>query len=187
MDGVPNVRACVEPVRDGMTVRAQHAWPSLEHDVFAVFDRLHGLLPVGFYYKTFIHPRWLWPTYEAVLKRLAGLGEVPSPGEPPGAYEREHAFTDVAVAGGGPAGMAAALEAARAGARVVLVDDQPGLGGHLLAHARRLRVTAGRAGRSRRRSRRTWRPSRGSGSWEARASSACTRTGCWGSCRAAAS
>jgi sarcosine oxidase subunit alpha len=138
VDGIPNVRACVEPVRDGMRVRTQHAWPSVERDVFAVFDRLHRLLPVGFYYKTFIHPRPLWPAYEAVLRRLAGLGEINYPDEPPGEYEREHAFTDVAVVGGGAAGMAAALEAARAGARVVLVDDQPRLGGRLLWRVRPL-------------------------------------------------
>jgi sarcosine oxidase subunit alpha len=145
VDDVPNVRACVEPVREGMRVRSQHAWPSLEWDVFAVFDRLHRLLPVGFYYKTFIHPTRLWPVYEYVLKHLAGLGELTCPDEPPGDYEREHLFADVAVAGGGPAGMAAALEAARAGARVVLADDQPGLGGALLTRTRPL--ADGRSGR----------------------------------------
>jgi sarcosine oxidase subunit alpha len=136
VDGVPNVRACIEPARPGLRVRSQHAWPSLERDLFAVFDRLHPLLPVGFYYKTFIHPRRLWPTYERVLKRLAGLGEITFPSEPPGEYEREHLFADVAVAGGGAAGMTAALEAAAAGAAVVLVDDQPRLGGRLLARVR---------------------------------------------------
>jgi sarcosine oxidase subunit alpha len=129
VDGVPSVRACVEPVREGMQVRPQHAWPSLEHDVLRVFDRLHRVLPVGFYYKTFIHPRALWPAYERVLRTFAGLGELAGPGEPPGHYEREHAFTDVAVIGGGVAGMAAALEAAGAGRAVVLVDDQPRPGG----------------------------------------------------------
>ncbi len=137
VDGVPNVRACTEPVRPGLKVRPQHAWPSLERDVFAVFDKLHRLLPVGFYYKTFIRPRRLWPAWEQVLKHLAGLGEIEFPGEPPGEYEREHLFTDVAVVGGGPAGMEAALEAADAGASVVLVDDQPRLGGSLLTRPRR--------------------------------------------------
>jgi sarcosine oxidase subunit alpha len=136
VDGVPNVRACTEPVRQGMRVRPQHAWPSLERDVMAVFDRLDWLLPVGFYYKTFIHPRRLWPTYERVLRHLAGLGEIPVPHEPAGDYERAHLFADVAVVGGGAAGMAAALEAAQAGASVVLVDDQPQLGGRLLIETR---------------------------------------------------
>jgi sarcosine oxidase, subunit alpha len=129
VDGVPNVRACVQVVLPGMRVRSQHAWPSLEWDVFRVFDRLHRLLPVGFYYKTFIHPRALWPTYERILRTFAGLGELPGFDEPAGEYDREHVFADVAVVGGGPAGMAAALEAARVGASVVLIDDQARLGG----------------------------------------------------------
>ena len=37
--------------------------------------------------------------------------------------------TEVAVVGGGPAGMAAAIAAAEAGARVTLVDDNAQLGG----------------------------------------------------------
>jgi sarcosine oxidase subunit alpha len=136
VDGIPNVRACLEPARPGMRVRPQHAWPSLERDAFAVFDKLHRLLPVGFYYKTFIHPRRLWPVYERVLKSLAGLGTITVPDEPAGHYERTHLFADVAVVGGGASGMAAALEAARAGVSVVLVDDGPRLGGALLARVR---------------------------------------------------
>ncbi len=129
VDGVPNVRACVEPLREGQRVEPQHAWPSLEWDALAILDRLHFLFPVGFYYKTFIHPRRLWPAYERVLRWFAGLGRISFPEEPPGEYERAHLFADVAVVGGGAAGMAGALEAARWGASVVLVDDQPELGG----------------------------------------------------------
>src|SRR5262245_30044478 len=129
VDGVPNVRACTEQLRAGQRVAAQHAWPSLEHDALAVVDKLGFLLPVGFYYKTFIHPRRLWPTYERMLRACAGLGRITFPGEPEGDYEHANLFADVAVVGGGAAGMAAALEAARAGARVTLVDDQAELGG----------------------------------------------------------
>jgi sarcosine oxidase subunit alpha len=136
LDGTPNVRACLEPAREGARVRSQHAWPSLDRDVLEVFDRLDRLLPVGFYYKTFIRPRRLWPTYERLLRTAAGLGEITFPGEPPGHYEREHLFADIAVVGGGAAGLAAALEAARWSARVVLVDDQPRLGGRLLVQTR---------------------------------------------------
>ncbi|MFQ5520101.1 MAG: 2Fe-2S iron-sulfur cluster-binding protein, partial [Candidatus Methylomirabilia bacterium] len=131
VDGTPNVRTCVEPVRQGMTVRGQHAWPSLERDLFAGFDKLDRLLPVGFYYKTFIHPTWLWPTYEKVLRHLAGLGRLDTTREPEGHGEHLHLVTDLAVVGGGPAGIAAALEAARLGVEVLLIDDEPTLGGHL--------------------------------------------------------
>ena len=138
VDGIPNVRACTEPLRDGQRVAPQHAWPSVEWDALAVLDRLHFLFPVGFYYKTFIHPRRLWPTYERVLRACAGLGRITFPGELPGDYERAYLFADVAVVGGGAAGMGAALETARAGASVVLVDDQLDLGGRWQFHTRSL-------------------------------------------------
>jgi sarcosine oxidase subunit alpha len=135
VDGVPNVRACVEPVRPGAVARSQHAWPSLEHDFQAVFDHFDPFLPVGFYYKTFMRPKWLWPHYETVLRHLAGLGRIDITREPHEHTELVHLHTPVAVIGGGPAGMSAALEAARLGVEVILVDEQPKLGGHLQWHA----------------------------------------------------
>ena len=47
-------------------------------------------------------------------------------------YDATHVHADVVVAGAGPAGLAAALTAARAGARVVLLDEQSEAGGALL-------------------------------------------------------
>ncbi|MFC9557950.1 (2Fe-2S)-binding protein, partial [Rhodococcus sp. NPDC056960] len=47
-------------------------------------------------------------------------------------YDATHVHTDLLVAGAGPAGLAAALTAARAGARVVIVDEQNEAGGALL-------------------------------------------------------
>src|SRR5262249_30419396 len=73
VDGTRNVRTCTEPIRAGMVVRSQHAWPSLDRDALVAFDTLAGWLPVGFYYKTFIHPTFAWPWYEHVLRHLAGL------------------------------------------------------------------------------------------------------------------
>src|SRR4029078_12713457 len=122
VDGVPNVRACVQPVRRGAVVRSQHAWPSLESDAQGILDRLDSLLPVGFYYKTFMRPRWLWPTYEKVLRHLAGLAVCYPTREPEVHTDVIHAHPDIAVVGGGPAGMSASLEAARLGAEVILVD-----------------------------------------------------------------
>ncbi|MBI4220470.1 MAG: (2Fe-2S)-binding protein [Chloroflexi bacterium] len=135
VDGIPNVRACTETARDGMHVRGQNAWPSVRSDALAVFDRFDRLLPVGFYYKTFIRPRWLWPLYEGVLRRLAGLGRINSESRPELHPRKRHLHCDVTIIGGGPAGCLAALEAAAAGSRVVLVDDQPRLGGHLRLQA----------------------------------------------------
>jgi sarcosine oxidase subunit alpha len=121
------------PVEAGMAVRSQNAWPSLTHDVMAVFDRLDRFLPVGFYYKTFIRPRAMWPAYERVLRRAAGLGAIdPDPHrfQVP-YYDKQYRHAEVTIVGGGPAGMSAALESAERGARVVLIDENPELGGHL--------------------------------------------------------
>jgi sarcosine oxidase subunit alpha len=51
----------------------------------------------------------------------------------PDHYEKANAFCDVLVIGGGPTGLAAALAAARSGARVILCDEDFRLGGRLLA------------------------------------------------------
>jgi sarcosine oxidase subunit alpha len=136
VDGTPNVRACTTVIESGMTVRSQNAWPSLGFDLLSISDRLDRLMPVGFYYKTFIRPRRLWPLYERVLRRAAGLGRVDVSALPDLHPRKRHLHCDVAVVGGGPVGCIAALEAAGAGARVVLVDDQDRLGGHLRFRSR---------------------------------------------------
>ena len=125
-----------EPVRAGMRVRPQNAWPSVERDAFSLIDKLDRLLPVGFYYKTLIHPRFVWPIAEQVLRRIAGLGEIDYRAEPKKIADHQYRHTDVAVVGGGPAGLSAACEAARVGAHVTLIDDQPTLGGHLRTQTR---------------------------------------------------
>ncbi len=130
----PNVRAGHRLVRDGMDVRSQDTWPSLQFDVKAANDLVARFLPAGFYYKTFMRPAWLWPAYERVLQRFAHGGEI-SPAaaaeDPDPRYDHRHCHPDVLVAGGGPAGMAAAVAAARTGAAVMLVEEEHALGGHL--------------------------------------------------------
>ena len=135
VDGIPNVRTCITPVRDEMKVKAQNAYPSLETDWLSITQRFDWLMPVGWYYKTFTHPA-MWHAAEPVIRRVAGLGEVLSSET----REYEHAWmhADTAVIGGGWAGMQAAVAAAARGEQVVLVDDQPALGGQ-----RRYRKHAG--------------------------------------------
>ncbi|HKI35444.1 MAG TPA: 2Fe-2S iron-sulfur cluster-binding protein [Gemmataceae bacterium] len=132
VDGRPNVRTCTEPARQGQIVRGQNAWPGLQFDLLRVFDKLDAFLPVGFYYKRFHKPRWLWPVFERVVRHVAGLGRIDVHDVPDLETEVEHLHTEVCVVGGGPAGLAAAAEAASAGADVLLLDRQPRLGGHLL-------------------------------------------------------
>jgi sarcosine oxidase, subunit alpha len=134
VDGDPGVRACTEPAREGMRVRHLNATPSLDRDALRAVETLGGpFTPPGFYYKTFKRPRRLWPLYERMLRRAAGLGRAPEPRTERKwrtDYRRRHA--DVLVVGGGRAGMAAATRAAQLDADVVLVDEGPEPGGRLL-------------------------------------------------------
>ncbi len=126
----PNVRAGHRLAVDGMQVTAQTGWPSLRYDARSGMDRLSRFLPPGFYYKTFMGPRRLQEQYQRVLRRFGAGGQVSRPLQPH-PPEKRFAHPDVLVAGGGPAGMAAALAAAEAGASVMLVEEEHQLGGHL--------------------------------------------------------
>ena len=131
VDGTPNVRICTAPAEAGLVVKTQNAWPSVKFDILSIFDRFHRFMPVGFYYKMMYKPRWMWPIWEKVIRRIAGLGSVDHKRGAEGTYDKVNQFCDVAVVGGGWAGLHAAVEAARAGLSVTIIDDQPDLGGHL--------------------------------------------------------
>jgi sarcosine oxidase subunit alpha len=133
VDGEPTVRACVTPVEPGMAVNHLNAWPSLDRDFLHLVGRLTpGFgMQVGFYYKTFIHPRKAWPLYEKVLRNAAGLGRLDPAHRRSERYDKVHRHVDVLVLGGGEAGLEAAAEAAEAGRHTALVDEGLALGGHL--------------------------------------------------------
>ena len=131
----PNLRAPQIEIYDGLVASSQNRFPSLAFDLGEVNDLASPLIPSGFYYKTFMWPKRGWMTYERVIRRMAGLGRAPD-GPDPDSYEHCHAHCDVLVAGGGAAGLAAALAAGRAGARVILADEQAELGGWLLSEGK---------------------------------------------------
>ena len=126
----PNVRACRRPVEAGLKVSSQNVWPRLDFDLMAWLSLGDFFMPVGFYYKTFIRPRALWPLYEQVIRSLAGLGRVHLDSIH-GSFLKEYLHYDVVVVGGGPSGLEAALAAADSELRVAIFDENPSLGGHL--------------------------------------------------------
>jgi len=128
----PNLRATQVELFDGLVARSQNNWPRLDFDLQAASNAAARLLPAGFYYKTFMWPANFWPFYERIIRRMAGMGRAPDATDPD-RYDKKHHHCDVLVVGAGPAGLAAALAAGRAGARVVIADEGAALGGELLS------------------------------------------------------
>ncbi|WP_439521901.1 sarcosine oxidase subunit alpha family protein [Marivita sp.] len=127
----PNQRATTTEIFHGLTATSQNHWPSLNYDVGIVNNTLSRFLSAGFYYKMFIHPRPFWKhIYEPFIRHSAGLGKAPDKdARDADRYEHFYAFTDVLVIGGGVAGLQSALTAARAGAKVLLLEQTAQLGG----------------------------------------------------------
>ena len=139
----PNTRATVVELYEGLQATSQNRWPSLTFDALSINAALAPVLAAGFYYKTFMWPAAFWEKlYEPMIRRAAGLGRAPCAPDPDH-YETVHAHCDVLVIGGGPGGLAAALAAGRAGARVILVDEDARLGGRLLAERRWIGAMSG--------------------------------------------
>jgi sarcosine oxidase subunit alpha len=125
---VPTCRAPIVRLREGLEARSQNCWPSVNFDLGRVIDLTHGLWPAGFYNKTFKWPSWHF--WEGLVRRSAGLGR-PLTGPDPDHYEQVNAHCDLLICGGGPAGLLAALNAGRAGLRVILADQADEFGGVL--------------------------------------------------------
>ena len=128
----PNTKATVVELYEGLEAQSQNRWPSLQHDFLSLNQLGGSMLVAGFYYKTFMGPtRKAWMLYEHFIRKAAGLGAA-SKDPDPDRYEKSNLFCDVLIVGAGPAGLAAALAAARTGARVVLADENADAGGALL-------------------------------------------------------
>ena len=130
----PNLKATTVELEPGLSARAQNCWPSLRVDMGEVNDLLSPFLAAGFYYKTFMGPvagTRVWMACEHFIRQAAGLGAA-SPLPDPDLYDQTHAHCDVLIAGGGPAGLAAAAEAADSGLDVILADQDFALGGDML-------------------------------------------------------
>ncbi|MCR9136100.1 MAG: sarcosine oxidase subunit alpha family protein [Alphaproteobacteria bacterium] len=123
-------------LRDGLDARSVNCWPSPHFDLMGINQLFSRFIPAAFYYKTFMWPNW--HLFEPHIRRAAGLASAPDALLHQGLYETRHGHCDILVVGAGPAGLTAALAAARAGARVMLVDDQMQAGGSLSGLAENL-------------------------------------------------
>ncbi|MBV7563325.1 sarcosine oxidase subunit alpha [Pseudomonas sp. sia0905] len=130
---IPNVRATQQALYQNLTATSTNGWPSVNTDLMGILGKVGGgMMPPGFYYKTFMYPQNLWLTYEKYIRKAAGLGRSPKENDPD-IYDYMNQHCDVLVVGAGPAGLAAALAAGRSGARVILADEQEEFGGSLLS------------------------------------------------------
>jgi sarcosine oxidase subunit alpha len=129
VDGRPSVRSCQVPVRDGLVGRSEHAWPSVDRDVFGWLDVGSRLIAPTFYHHRFLRPRALRQRYLDVIRGFGGRGRLPTVRGPvpsvAGRVARE-IEVDVLVVGGGRSGVAAAGAAAASGASVLLVEAVAG-------------------------------------------------------------
>ena len=141
----PNTRATTAELFDGLVAKSQNRFPSLKFDAMAINDRFSNFLTAGFYYKTFMWPAALWEKlYEPIIRKAAGLGSL-SLQDDPDVYDKGFLHCDLLIIGGGPAGLAAALRAGRAGASVILADEDYIFGGRLNAETFAVGMQTGQA------------------------------------------
>ena len=138
----PNVRATTQELYEGLVASGQNAYPDVNFDLGAVSGLLGRFFAAGFYYKTFIGLppfEWgkgtkAWMFYEKIIRKAAGMG-IASRLPDPDTYEHANDFCDVMVIGSGPAGIAAAQEAADKKLDVILVEQESVIGGDKLSDA----------------------------------------------------
>ena len=126
----PNVLADACLLENGLTATGQNFNGSLDNDKDAYLGKFSKFMPVGFYYRSFYKPKGMWKVWEPIIRKKAGLGVLDLKFQPE-YYDKAYLFTDLAVIGAGPAGLQAALTAANGGAKVLLIEQQPLLGGSL--------------------------------------------------------
>jgi len=127
-DDRTNIRADIEPVSEGASYKAVNTIGGLKYDITQSLQIFSRFLPVGFYYKAFYRPRWMFPYWEKLIRNLAGLGKI-NQNFPTTRHRKYYQAADLLIVGGGPAGIAAAEKAAALGLQTVLVEEGGRLGG----------------------------------------------------------
>ncbi len=125
-----NLRGDVLPLEAGLDLRSVNTWGGLANDWLRFTQWAARMMPVGFYYKAFHTPRRLFPLYEKLLRKVAGLGAI-QPDRLSKPTPKDYAFCDLLVIGSGPSGLAGEVAAAEHGLQVMVVDEQPHAGGSL--------------------------------------------------------
>ena len=117
-------------VRNGIVQVLQSFYWHLEAEAVsdwgALIEPFAKFLPVGFYYKAFYRPYGAWRVWEPLIRNRAGLGRVDRD-HAHGYFDKAYGWCDVAVVGGGPAGLGAALQAAESGAEVATLGGHEGI------------------------------------------------------------
>ena len=130
INGIPNVKACVTQVEEGMKVETQRGFPSTNHDLLSLFDKVP--IPAGFYWHKFTN-RLSWSVARPFIRSIVGITKLTEVRPDAKTFlPSESREVDLAIVGGGPAGISAALYASRFGAKVALIDDNPKIGGQLV-------------------------------------------------------
>ena len=107
-----NMRADVLEIKEGIDLQAVNTIGGVKKDKNSVIDHLSAFLPVGFYYKAFHKPRWLFPYWERMIRKAAGLG-ITNFNFPRITKPKLHIHCDLLVVGAGAAGLSAAYTALR--------------------------------------------------------------------------
>ncbi len=129
----PNVRATTQEIYEGLKAESQNRSPNLKFDMGAFNNAFSMFFPAGFYNKTFMWPKSFWDkVYEPFIRNMAGLGPAPD-ADDPDVYASTYGHCETLIIGAGPAGIAAALAAAKNGERIILVDENAQMGGSLLS------------------------------------------------------
>lgn len=127
----PNAKTTMIELYNNLEAKSQNCWPNVKFDINAINEKFSPIFVAGFYYKTFMPSQSLWMQFEKVIRKAAGLG-VASSEKDIDRYTHKHHHCDVLVAGGGPSGLVAALEAAKTGARVTVMEETNEFGGWAL-------------------------------------------------------
>ena len=132
IDGVPNRFSCQTPVRPGMRIERQNAYPSVKIDVFSSID---WLFPKGMdHHSMFAGVPVAEKVMATVARHLAGLGLLPESAPPP-PRPAERISADVVVVGAGAAGLAAAEVLTTSGSAPLVLEQEERVGGRWMLDA----------------------------------------------------